>query len=159
MDKIQHTLEQFPKDFQSAVLATMTKDNTLYTSYAPFVIVDKAYYFLMSKIAKHYENLVNNNQMSFILIEDEIKSKNIFFRRRLSYQAHAEIDVKDELVKSAFINLHKEMAEMLFQMDFIMVKANIKEGQFIIGPGMAYEVNQNQTIKEQIKPSQGHGHK
>jgi hypothetical protein len=44
-------------------------------------------------------------------------------------------------------------------MDFIMVKANIKEGQFIIGPGMAYEVDQNQIIKEQIKPSQGHGHK
>ena len=159
MEQIQQKLEQFPKDFQSAVLATMTKENTLYTSYSPFVVVDHEYYFLISKIAKHYENLSHQQLMSFILIEDESQAKNIFFRKRLSYQAQAEVDVKDELAKTAFINLHKEMAEMLFKMDFIMVKANIKEGQFIIGPGMAYEVDQNQAIKEQIKPSQGHGHK
>lgn len=159
MEQIQQKLEQFPKNFQSAVLATMTKDNTLYTSYAPFVNVDNQYYFLMSKIAKHYENLVKNNQMSFILIEDESKAKNIFFRKRLSFQAQAEIDLKDDNVKAAFINLHKEMAEMLFQMDFLIVKAHIIEGQFIIGPGMAYEVDQNQHIKQQIKTNKGHGHK
>ena len=159
MEQIQQKLEQFPKDFQSAVLATMTKENTLYTSYAPFVRVDNQYYFLMSRIAKHYENLVNDKQMSFILIEDESKAKNIFFRKRLSYQAKAEIDVKDDNVKTAFINLHKEMAEMLFQMDFMIVKAHIIEGQFIIGPGMAYEVDQNQHINQQIKTKGGHGHK
>jgi len=158
MEQIQQKLEQFPKDFQSAVLATMTKENTLYTSYAPFVVADHEYYFLISKIAKHYENLSHHQLMSFILIEDESQAKNIFFRKRLSYQAQAEVDVKHDLAKSAFIHLHKEMAEMLFQMDFIMVKANIIEGQFIIGPGMAYEVDQNQKIKSQIKPSNGHRH-
>ena len=81
--------------------------------------------------------------MSFILIEDEKEASNIFFRKRLSYQAEAEVGLNDEKVKKAFIDMHGEMAEMLFKMDFTLVKTIIKQGQFIIGPGMAFEVDEN----------------
>jgi len=159
MDKIQEKLNQFPENFKSAVLATMTKDQELYTSYAPFVNVEGNYYFIISKIAKHYENLSNHPKISFILIEDEKAASNIFFRKRLSYQAETDIDIHDEQVKDAFIAMHGEMAEMLFNMDFTLVKTTIKQGQFIIGPGMAYEVDEKQNIIQQIKTNKGHGHK
>ena len=82
---IQLELDQFTNQFKSLMIASLTKDHMPYTSYAPFIKYEQSYYFIISKIAKHYENLMHHSKASIMFIEDESNASHIFFRKRLSY--------------------------------------------------------------------------
>ncbi len=156
---IQDQLNTFTNDFLSVVIATQTNEDKPYNSYAPFVNYDNHYYFIISKIAKHYDNLVNHKQASIMFIEDESKTPNIFFRKRLSYAVSVELDISGDLLKKAFVDRFGDMANMLFKMDFLIVKCNIENGRFVIGPGQAYDIDSNMKVIEQVKSLKGHSRK
>lgn len=156
---IQDQLNIFSNDYLSVVIATLTFEQKPYTSYAPYVFENQHYYFLISKIAKHYTNLVNNSNASIMFIEDESKTPNIFFRKRLSYAVSTELDIKDDSVKEAFVNRFGDMANMLFKMDFVIVKCIIENGRLIIGPGQAYDIDSNMKVVEQVTSFKGHSRK
>lgn len=159
IDYIQNELNKFPEKFSSIVISTLTTDNLPYTSYAPFVIYNNDYYFIISKIAKHYENLVAHPAANIMLIEDEFKATNIFFRKRLSYAITTTLDIQEEAVKNQFIRQYGDMVNMLFKMDFLVVKSNIKEGLIVLGAGQAYEIDKQQQIISQVTNPKGHGKK
>ena len=158
LEIVQHVLDEFPSTFQSLIIGTTTEYQQPFTSYAPFVKVDNDYYFIISKVAKHYLNLKLNPIASILLIEDESSAKNIFFRKRLSYLVNTELDVVTSDIQQAFIDKFGEFASMLFTMDFIVVKCEILEGHIIVGAGQAYQINHLQKITTQMKGNSGNGH-
>lgn len=156
---IQSDIEHFHESYQSLILATETLDSMPYSSYAPFVKHNNSYYILMSKIAQHYVNLVHKPYASVLMIEDESRAKNIFFRRRLSYLVQVDLDIDNLDVQKHFIDVFGDMASMLLKMDFIIVKCTILSGNIIVGPGKAYYINENQQVVRQLKGNGGHGHR
>jgi hypothetical protein len=159
IEKVQEQLNSFTSNFLSVVISTITKEQKPYTSYAPFVFHDGQYYFLISMIAKHYENLKADQNASIMFIEDETQTTNIFFRKRLSYAVSTILDVKDGLVKNEFVKRFGDMASMLFKMDFLIVKCDINNGRFVIGPGQAYDIDENRQIISQVTNPKGHSKK
>lgn len=158
-EELQAICDQFPHEYQSASLSTYANDQSPLASYASFVYVNNTYYFLISKIAPHYNNLMAHPRFSFNLLQDESKAANIFFRQRLTYQASAHFpDVTDEL-RQAFLDRFGEMATMLFTLDFVVVEAKLLYGSMVLGAGQAYQIDANQHVQEQIKSPHGHGHK
>lgn len=159
MDKLmnpQLELDQFTDQFNSCVIATKTKNQMPYTSYAPFVKFEHNYYLLISKIARHYENFMQEGVASLLFIEDEKTAQSIFFRKRLSFLVDATLPIEDEVIKKEFVKVFGSTALMLLGMDFVIVKCMVLEGTMILGPGMAYEIDDMQNIKGHIRPKQGH---
>ena len=146
MEQVQVIADQYHQSYQSVVLATLTTENEPYTSYAPFVRLKGNYYMLVSKIAKHYVNLLEQPIASIIMVEDESAVDNIFFRKRLSYLVDVELDILDAKVKEEFISRFGNMAKQLFTMNYILVKCTVKSGTLIIGPGQAYCLDENQLV-------------
>ncbi len=156
--KIQDTLNTFHLSYKSVILATKTPQNEPYTSYAPFVKIGNDIYLLISKIAQHFGNLIIHPDASIMMIEDENQTKNIFFRKRLSYLVETTLDVQFEKAKQAFIDTFGDFAAQLFTMDFIMVKCVIQEGTMIVGPGQAYRINDKNMIEKQMTGRGNNGH-
>lgn len=150
IEKVQTKLNNFSSDFSTLMIATETIDKKPHTSYAPFVYYGHHYYFLISKIAEHYKNLVKNPNASIMLLTDESKSMNIFFRKRLSYAISTTLDIKDEDIKNEFIKRFGDMAVTVFTLDFLIVKCNINNGIFSLGPGQTFAVDKDQKIVKQI---------
>ncbi|MFA5560344.1 MAG: pyridoxamine 5'-phosphate oxidase family protein [Acholeplasmataceae bacterium] len=147
---MQTKLDAFTEAFKSVVLSTVSKEGTPYASYTPFIKHESAYYLLMASQATHYQNVISNQKVSLLFIEDESKAKSIFFRERLIYTATAEeVEISPPLREK----LSKELGQMidqLIQMHFVLVKTTIIQGQFIIGPGAAYLVDEQQKIATQM---------
>lgn len=158
-EKVQLQLNTFTTPFKSVIIATKTIEEMPYTSYAPFVKYEGDYYFLISKIAKHFENLSHCSNASIMFIEDETKANNIFFRKRLSYAIKTILNIKDEAIESVFFDKFGDMATMLFKMDFLVVKCQILNGNMILGPGQAYDIDETQRIVNQITNPKGHAKK
>ena len=154
---VQEKLNTFGDQFQSVMISSLTKENEPFASYTPYVKVENSYYVIMSKIAQHYENVMHHPLMTIMFLEDESSAHNIFFRKRLTYVVETSI-TEDANIKTAFINRFGGFVERLFQMDFVMVKCVIKQGHFIIGPGQAYHVDENQHVILQMTGSEGSGH-
>jgi len=156
--KIQEELDVFPQGFKSLMIASKTKNDEPFSSYAPFVKVDDTFYFIISKMAAHYQNIINYPTISILLLEDETASKHIFFRKRLSYLVETSITDKNE-IKDAMFEKFGEFVHMLFKMDFVMVSCKIKQGSFVIGAGKAYKIDEHQKIVRQMTGNgQGHQH-
>lgn len=151
MEDTNRLLKDFKEGFHSLILSTLDEHNMPYTSYAPFVYLNGFYYFIISKMAKHYKNILNYPHMSIMMIEDEAKSDNIFFRKRLSYQGISTLDIKDSEVISLFVGKHGMIVETLLNMDFSIIKFSIDHGIFNIGPRKAYNVDENESILTHIK--------
>lgn len=150
IEKVQKKLNNFSSEFLTLVIATETINKKPHTSYAPFVLYENHYYFLISKIAEHYKNLKMNKNANIMFLTDESKSMNIFFRKRLSYAVSTTLDIKDEAVKNEFIKRFDSMATTVLAMDFLIVKCRIENGIFSLGPGQTFAVDQNQKIVKQI---------
>ena len=96
--------------------------------------------------------------MSYIsrIIEDEIKAQSIFFRKRLSYKAKAYLVETDESLIDAFKDRLGSMVDTLFKMDFVILKIELIEGKYNIGPGQAYHISKEEKITSLLKLSKGH---
>lgn len=155
--QIQEKLDAFTAPFQSVVLSTLTSDQQPFASYVPFVRYDHHYYLILSKAAKHYLNMLSHPDISIMFIEDEKDAANVFFRKRLSYLVHTTFDVDAE-TKDAFVHKFGEFVNRLFLMDFVMARCDIISGHFIIGPGQAYQINDQEQIVSQMTGNNQSGH-
>ena len=157
LNKVQEKLNTFTDDFQSLVISSITDEHEPFASYAPFVKHNNHYYFIISKIAKHYLNMLQHPIISIFFLEDEQKAVNVFFRRRLSYLVKTTFDTEAE-VKDAFSQKFGEFVNRLFLMDFVMVKCEIISGHFVIGAGQAYDIDAHEKVANQMTGNSGKGH-
>lgn len=156
-------LTDFLKDFKSVVLSTINTDSSPFTSYAPFIKVNAKYYVYLSAMARHTQNLDNNNQVSLFFIEDETSCANIFARKRVVLQSNAKKlprDTKEfEKLIEIFEKEHGSTMKMLKKMkDFSVYEFTPYGGEAVFGFGDAYDIG-GETFEELVERQGQAGHK
>lgn len=147
---------EFPQKFRSLMLSTASAAGAPQASYAPFLMdQDRTIYLYVSGLSNHTQNLRQTRRASVLLIEDEASTKEIFARRRLSYQCTAtfvdddsQADLADRF-ETRFGNIVAMMRQLA---DFQIVALTPQSGRFIVGFGAAYAVDPNNL--QRLQPRQ-----
>lgn len=74
-------LIEFLDSFKSIIINSLDENKNPFSSYAPFVKYENAYYVYLSGMAKHSQNLKQNPKASIFFCEDESSCENIFARK------------------------------------------------------------------------------
>ncbi|KGQ71109.1 heme utilization protein HutZ [Chelonobacter oris] len=153
-------VQQMKRQCRTLLLATVDEEGNPNVSYAPFVLNTRGYYVFISDIARHARNLKACNKVSLMLIEDESDCRQIFARRRLSFDATAEIVACDseEWIRgtNALAERHGEVVTHLTAMqDFTLFNLIPEQGLFVKGFGQAFKVSPDDLVGA-IHLQQGH---
>lgn len=145
------------KTLQLATVDVKAKPNA---SYAPFVYFEQGFYVLISELARHTQNILNNPSACLMLIEEESEAKNLYARVRLTFDAEAVIVSREtqqwQDVIELMINRLGNTVQGLSQFtDFHLVKLKVEQGLYVKGFGQAYQVLAN-DLAHQIHINKGH---
>ena len=94
-EKLLPEIEEFKAQRSTLQLATQDADGVPNASYAPFALADDGFYILVSELARHGTNLQASDKLSVMLVEDESESKSVFARKRLTFDATAEVVARE----------------------------------------------------------------
>lgn len=156
LKKAQAEYEKFPSEFTSIIMSTISKEGIPDASYAPFVIDDdKNIYIYVSGLATHTQNIHNHPFVSVLFIEDEVKTKQIFARRRLNFNCTANLVEREsekwqQIVDKFQIRFGELISTLRSLPDFRIFQLTPKNGRFVIGFGAAYNIssdNINQLVQ------------
>lgn len=155
LKKAQAEYEKFPTEFTSIIMSTVNKEGIPDASYAPFVSdEDKNIYIYVSGLATHTQNIHNHPFVSILFIEDEVKTKQIFARRRLIFNCTAKLVEREsekwqKIVDKFQIRFGELISTLRSLPDFRIFQLTPKNGRFVIGFGAAYNIssdNINQLV-------------
>lgn len=141
------TLQTFTDDINSLMLSTVDKESKPFASYAPFV-EDKEgnYYICVSGYVAHSKNMNATKKAAIMFIEDESVAAHPFGRKRLYFDAEAEMfseddERKDEVAKLFEAKFGGKVSFMLSMPDFRIYKLSPKNGSIVLGFGAAFHVS------------------
>ncbi|MDR9831505.1 heme utilization protein HutZ [Vibrio sp. FNV 38] len=139
-------MQEFRDNCQTLQLATMDSNQLPTASYVPFAFTEAGFFILISDIAAHGRNLKTNNILSIMLIEDEVKAKHIFARKRLSFEAQANnIERDTDRWNEGVQALRTKFGEIIDNLsnlgDFRLYQIQPEKGRYVKGFGQAFDVN------------------
>ncbi|KZE83574.1 pyridoxamine 5'-phosphate oxidase family protein [Myroides marinus] len=146
-------IEELINECKSVMMATISEDGTPLVSTAPYSRVGNEFQILVSFMAKHTKNLRDRKQVSFMFVEDESVSKQLYARHRLTLDTQAElIEKENPLYEKAIADLrerHGKVVEILDNLeDFIMFNFKPVKGSYVNGFGSAYFIDENLQVME-----------
>ncbi|QIL86664.1 heme utilization protein HutZ (plasmid) [Vibrio sp. HDW18] len=149
--RLEPEIKEFRQQRQTLQLATVDAEGRPNVSYAPFVQNQQGYFVLISRIARHARNLEVNPQVSIMLIEDETQAKQLFARKRLTFDSVASIIERDsQLWRQVIAQMGERFGEIidgLSQMqDFILFRLQPEQGLYVKGFGQAYQVSGDDLV-------------
>ncbi|PCD89364.1 Pyridoxamine 5'-phosphate oxidase [Vibrio mediterranei] len=144
-------IKEFRQERKTIQLATVDEEGRPNVSYAPYVQNQDGYFVLISQIARHARNLEKNPDVSLMMIEDESDSKQLFARKRLTFDAVASIVERDteqwQAVIAQMQDRFGEIIDGLSQLqDFILFNLKAEQGLFVKGFGQAYQVSGDDLV-------------
>ncbi|EIP0119070.1 heme utilization protein HutZ [Vibrio alginolyticus] len=144
-------IKEFRQERRTLQLATVDAEGRPNVSYAPYVQNQEGYFVLISKIARHARNLLENPNVSLMMIEDEESSKQLFARKRLTFDAVANVVERDTEMWQQVIGQMKErfgeIIDGLSQLeDFVLFNLKPESGLFVKGFGQAYQVSGDDLV-------------
>ncbi len=145
-NRVTELYQAFPQKFRSIMLSTASADGIPQASYAPFLIdADKKIYIYISGLSAHTANLKQTGRVSVLFIEDEAETKEIFARRRLTYECTAAILPRDTTQWQTLIDRFEQRFGQVIGLmkglpDFQIFQLQPQAGQFVMGFGAAYRV-------------------
>ncbi|HHX8631623.1 heme utilization protein HutZ [Vibrio diabolicus] len=144
-------IKQFRQERRTLQLATVDAEGRPNVSYAPYVQNQEGYFVLISKIARHARNLLENPNVSLMMIEDEESSKQLFARKRLTFDAVANVVERDTEMWHQVVGQMKErfgeIIDGLSQLeDFVLFNLKPESGLFVKGFGQAYQVSDDDLV-------------
>lgn len=144
-------IEELKQKTKTIMLATVDKNGVPNVSYAPFVIRNGQYQVLISTIARHARNLLDVPKVSLMLIEDENQAREIFARRRLTFDATASILERHSeewnAAVAALKDRHGDIVSELSQLeDFKLFCFTPIQGLFVKGFGKAFQVSADALV-------------
>ena len=150
-DQLEPEIRAFMDNKRTLQLATVDANGRPNNSYAPFVYDVDGYYVLISEMARHTQNIFANPAVSLMIIEDELDANNVYARKRLTFDAHAQIVSRETEKWSEIILLMIERlgntAELLTQLgDFHLIQLKTEQGLFVKGFGQAYQVSSDDLV-------------
>ncbi|WP_203342773.1 heme utilization protein HutZ [Vibrio diabolicus] len=144
-------IKEFRHERRTLQLATVDAEGRPNVSYAPYVQNQEGYFVLISKIARHARNLLENPNVSLMMIEDEESSKQLFARKRLTFDAVANVVERDTEMWQQVVGQMKErfgeIIDGLSQLeDFVLFNLKPESGLFVKGFGQAYQVSGDDLV-------------
>lgn len=144
-------IQEFKEQCKTIVLATLDAQGNPNVSYAPFVINNGEYQVLISTVARHARNLMEVPKVSLMLLEDESKSREIYARRRLTFDASVRMLARHseewEQSVQALQARHGEIVENLSKLeDFNLFCFKPIAGLFVKGFGKAFQVSPDELV-------------
>ncbi len=143
-------IQELKAQCKTVMLATVGEDGNPNVSYAPFAINNGEYQVFISTIARHARNLQEVPKVSLMLIEDESQSRQIFARRRLSFDAVARVVEREseewhsgvEALKAR----HGALMDLSRMKDFHLFSFKPSQGLFVKGFGQAFQVSNDDLV-------------
>ncbi|WP_333912229.1 heme utilization protein HutZ [Vibrio coralliirubri] len=144
-------IKEFRQERRTLQLATVDEEGRPNVSYAPFVQNQEGYFVLISDIARHARNLKVNPQVSLMMIEDEESSKQLYARKRLTFDAQASvIERETELWTQVIGQMQERFGEIIDGLsqlqDFSLFNLKAENGLFVKGFGQAYQVSGDDLV-------------
>ena len=144
-------IKEFRQERRTIQLATVDAEGRPNVSYAPYVQNQEGYFVLISQIARHARNLLENPNVSLMMIEDEDSSKQLFARKRLTFDAVATVVERDAEMSQQVVRQMKdrfgEIIDGLSQLeDFVLFNLKAEQGLFVKGFGQAYQVSGDDLV-------------
>ncbi|MEF1280558.1 heme utilization protein HutZ [Vibrio fortis] len=144
-------IKEFRQERRTLQLATVDEEGRPNVSYAPFVQNQEGYFVLISDIARHARNLKANPNVSLMLIEDEESSKQLYARKRLTFDATTSVVERESELWTQVIAQMKdrfgEIIDGLSQLqDFSLFNLKAENGLFVKGFGQAYQVSGDDLV-------------
>mgnify|MGYP006233817371 FL=1 len=144
-------IKEFRQERRTIQLATVDVQGRPNVSYAPYVQNQEGYFVLISQIARHARNLLDNPNVSLMMIEDEDVSKQLFARKRLTFDAVAAVVERDTEMWQQVVGQMKErfgeVIDGLSQLeDFVLFNLKVEQGLFVKGFGQAYQVSRDDLV-------------
>ncbi|MDF5452122.1 heme utilization protein HutZ, partial [Vibrio parahaemolyticus] len=144
-------IKEFRQERRTLQLATVDAEGRPNVSYAPYVQNQEGYFVLISKIARHARNLLENPNVSLMMIEDEESSKQLFARKRLTFDAVANVVERDtEMWQQVVGQMQERFGEIIDGLsqleDFVLFNLKPESGLFVKGFGQAYQVSGDDLV-------------
>lgn len=144
-------IKKFRQERRTLQLATVDEEGRPNVSYAPFVQNQEGYFVLISDIARHARNLKANPQVSLMMIEDEESSKQLYARKRLTFDAQASVVEREtELWTQVIGQMQERFGEIIDGLsqlqDFSLFNLKAENGLFVKGFGQAYQVSGDDLV-------------
>ncbi|MCC4819333.1 heme utilization protein HutZ [Vibrio lentus] len=144
-------IKEFRQERRTLQLATVDEEGRPNVSYAPFVQNQEGYFVLISDIARHARNLKANPHVSLMMIEDEESSKQLYARKRLTFDAQASVVEREtELWTQVIGQMQERFGEIIDGLsqlqDFSLFNLKAENGLFVKGFGQAYQVSGDDLV-------------
>lgn len=157
---------EFLSGFRSLLMATVSGDGVPDASYAPYVrIYDGAFYVNLSELSTHTGNLLATPRVSILFVQAEDDTKQLFARKRLSFDADAEVIERDSehwcRIMDIFGEKFGEVMDLIRPLaDFKLFRLQPRSGVFVRGFAQAYplasaDLERLQTVNDLMEPGAG----
>jgi putative heme iron utilization protein len=141
---------EFLAGFRSLLMATTSTDGVPDASYAPFVrIDDNAFYVNLSELSTHTGNLLATPRISILFLQAENDTKQLFARKRLSFDAEAQVVERDSSrwcqVMDLFADKFGDIMDLIRPLqDFKMFCLVPRSAVYVRGFAQAYAIEASQ---------------
>ena len=140
----------FLADFCSMQMATVSADGVPDASYAPFVrIDDDAFYVNLSALSTHTGNILSTPRISILFLQAENDSKQLFARKRLSFDADVALVERDSArwrqVMDLFAEKFGDVMDLIRPLqDFSLFCLQPRSAVYVRGFAQAYPLEKSQ---------------
>ncbi len=143
---------------QSVNLATVDEKGEALVSYAPYIKIDNKLYLIISRVAKHFQNITHQNKFNVSILQGESDAMSIFFRKRVNFEVIGKVVNEREQYLEQLVARFGTFVTKLMAMDFELIECTIISGKVVYGPGKAYfldhklmPLNQDQGFHNKVK--------
>ena len=142
----------------NSIIISVNEDDVTDLGYAPYIFYENYYYIFVSELSTHVKLLLKKNVGTFMIINDETISQNIWARIRLKFSAKIEVVIRDSVDFSIICEKirykHGKTMNLIKQFsDFHLIKIIPSRGTFISGFGNAYNLEgQYLNVINKIRP-------
>ena len=142
----------------NSLIISVNSDDIIDLGYAPYIFYENYYYIFVSELSTHVKLLLKKNVGTFMIINDETNSQNIWARIRLKFSAKIEVIIRDSedfgIICEKIRYKHGKTMNLIKQFsDFHLIKIIPSRGTFISGFGNAFNLEgQYLNVINKIKP-------
>ncbi|MEM0965090.1 MAG: DUF2470 domain-containing protein [Verrucomicrobiota bacterium] len=161
-----HEYEELLKDYKSVMVGSVSASGVPEVSYTPAIhTANRDFFIYVSEMSAHTQNIREQKTASLMVIEDEKTAKQLFARKRVTFQCEAEeIERDSEPWKAAMVEFETELGgvvrALMGMADFHLIRLRPSEGRLVVGFGRAFDVTgENLDVVEHVKGIDGKGHK
>lgn len=162
--ELEPELKRLHEENITLLMATVDDEQIPHASYTPFAVMDGNYYIFIADIASHTQHVRNRPIFDIMIVDDESKTRNIYARKRVTYQVEAtEVSRENAEFEAGLAALTERAGKtvnVLREMgDFHLFKLSPLKGILVTGFGKAFRLNpQDQSKTTHLTGIDGKGH-